>query len=498
MDLRLSTGRRRLLLFVLLSVTVCAVLNPGNFGTIDTLRRLQVARWIRLGEPPVSPEDTRFGIAGRGGVRHPWYGIGQSLLLIPFDAIVGATVVPALDRFGLEAGKQRQVAVLLIAFLMQSFVTACSLAVAYEVLILFQFAPAVSTAGTLALLFGTLYLQYVQSAQENNLLLLLALCALWGVLRWQREDRARWAAFAGAACGFAILVRLPSVLETGVFLMFAVSTHSHRKRFLAAYLPPVAAALVLDRWYHWYRFGELFSTYMGIFGRQFRPVGGPAAFPFSYPFWKGFFGTFFSPDKSVFLFDPLLVVLVFVAAWTWRRMHLSVRHAIVWLALLLLLYTALYASYIDFGGDVAWGHRFVTLPVQLLSLLAVPLLLTFAGSLPGSLRRIAWALVFAAIILQAASTVLGATVEVMQREMGYDKGVIVNRAINLAQLATDREDGRRFAGIPKEWRSVAYLPFQLRIGFPGLARWAIAVWIALLVIMCILVAATLRAAYGSG
>src|SRR5450755_390474 len=133
---RLTTGVRRLLLFTLLSVTICAVVNPGNFGTIDTVRRLQVARWIRLGEPPVSPQDTGFGIVGRDGVRHPWYGIGQSLLLIPCDAIVSAAMKPVLDRYALDDGKRQQITVLLLAFLMQSLVTLGSLVLAYEVLIL--------------------------------------------------------------------------------------------------------------------------------------------------------------------------------------------------------------------------------------------------------------------------------------------------------------------------------------------------------------------------
>jgi hypothetical protein len=194
----------------------------------------------------------------------------------------------------------------------------------------------------------------------------------------------------------------------------------------------------------------------------------------------------------VFLFDPLLVVLILVAAWKWRGIHASVRVAIAWLAVLFLLYSTAYASYNDFGGDVAWGHRFVTLPVQLLALFAVPLLLTFTGSLPAFVRGIAWALVFSAIVLQAASTMLAPNVEVTQREMGDDHGVIVNRAINLAQMATDREDASRFAGIPKEWRSLYYFPFQLRFEFPRLARWAIAVWMALLVLLFVIVGAALQ------
>jgi hypothetical protein len=81
--------RRIPVLLVFLTVVVCALVNAGNFGVIDTARRLQVARWMRLGEPPVTPEDARigFGLPGRNGVVHAWYGMGQSLLLLPIDAV---------------------------------------------------------------------------------------------------------------------------------------------------------------------------------------------------------------------------------------------------------------------------------------------------------------------------------------------------------------------------------------------------------------------------
>jgi hypothetical protein len=472
---------------------VCALVNAGNFGTIDTARRLQVARWIRLGEPPVSAADAAggFGITGRDGERHAWYGIGQSLLLLPIDAVVSATVVPTLSRFGLDPVRREQIVELVIAFVMQWLVTSCSLVLAYKILRSFQFTHEASVKGALALLFGTLYLQYVQCAQENNLLLLLALCALYAVRRWQHGSGAQWAAAAGTACGFAILVRLSSVLDAIVLVMFAVSAGSNGKRFLAGFLPPVTAALLFDRWYHWERFGELSGTYMGVFGRQYRPAGAPSAFPFSYPFWKGFLGTLFGRDKSIFLFDPLLVVLLLVVLWKWGRICHAVRAAVRWLAVLLLAYTCLYARFYVFGGDVAWGHRYVTMPVQLLCLFSVPLLLTVGKALPTAPRLVAWTLVWASIVLQTASTTMAPNVEVLQRDRGYRSGVIAGRAVNLAQIAL-HENSSRFEGIPAEWRSLYYFPFQLRFRYPLLANWAIALWLALLACLPFLLWAAFR------
>ena len=61
--------------------------------------------------------------------------------------------------------------------------------------------------------------------------------------------------------------------------------------------------------------------------------------------------------------------------------------------------------------------------------------------------------------------------------------------MNIAQIATNREAPRRFTGIPIEWRTLAYFPFQLRLRFPRLAAWAMAGWAALFLSLPVLIAA---------
>lgn len=482
------------ILFVLLSLVTCALLNPGNLGTVDTARRLQVSRWIRLGEPPTRPDDPGAGVTGKNGVRHPPYGIGQSLVMLPFDAFASDVMRPALVRFALDQMRQAQMIELALAFLMQSFLTACALLLAYELLRSFRFPAPISAAGALALLFATTVLQYIQCAQENLLLLTTALLALYAVRRYFTNADLWWALVAGSACALALLTRLTSVLETGVIGLYALAGTSDRKRFLKGFLPPILAALLFDRAYQYYRFGEIFSTYTGIVERQFRPAGAPEKFLFSYPFWKGFLGSLFSPDKSVLLFDPLLALLLVLLVWNWRALERPLQIVLSGLLLLLGLYLVFYAKYYFFGGGVAWGDRYVLLPVQLLCLFTVPLLLTSPRPLPKAWRAAAWTIIAGAVVLQIASTVIAANLEVMQREHGISGGAIWNRAVNLVQIATVREDPRRFAGIPAEWRTLYYFPFQLRFRFPTLAPWAIGGWLLLLACLPLLVIAILRAA----
>lgn len=488
---------RRLLLFTLLAGVVAALVNPGNFGTVDTHRRMQVARWIWEGQPQVVPGDPGFGLPGKDGTLQAWYGIGQSLVLVPFDVLVAGTVLPVLRHFQLDPLKQQQVEELLVAFLMQWLLAAGALELAYQALILLEFTAVASVAGALSLLFGTTYLQYVQCAQENNLILLTGLAALYGILRFRQSRSTGYAALAGAACGFAVLTRLPSLLETSVFFAFGLCAGGDRKRFASGFLPPVLAAILIGRWYQWIRFGNLFGTYISgtnsqIKGTHLSLSAHGTVLPFSFPLRRGLAITLFSANKSIFLFDPLLVMVIVIVVFKWRYITQPVRRVLAWMAGLLLLYIGIFSHFFGIRGDLAWGNRFLTLPVELLALLAVPLLVTMAGRIRRWPRRAAWVLVGASILLQVALTTLPPNLEARQGRRGIGMNLIADRAINLFQIAFHRENPARFARIPVEWRTLYYLPFQLRFRFPQLAGWAIAIWGILLISAPFLVIAVLR------
>src|ERR1700719_1615835 len=72
----------------LLVLTACLLsfaVQSGELGTADTMHRLQTAHSFWTGEPQVFPNEfPEFGVHGKGGVLQSWYGIGQSLLLLPF------------------------------------------------------------------------------------------------------------------------------------------------------------------------------------------------------------------------------------------------------------------------------------------------------------------------------------------------------------------------------------------------------------------------------
>src|SRR5260221_6067073 len=80
--------RDPLFLLCLTAGLLAFVVQSGELGTSDTMHRLQTTHWLWTSEPQVLPNEyPEFGLRGRGGRLYSWYGIGQSLLMLPSDLL---------------------------------------------------------------------------------------------------------------------------------------------------------------------------------------------------------------------------------------------------------------------------------------------------------------------------------------------------------------------------------------------------------------------------
>src|ERR1700745_818408 len=80
--------RDPLLLLCLAACLLAFVVQSGELGTADTMHRLQTTHWLWTSQPQVFPNEyPEFGLHGRGGKIYSWYGIGQSLLMLPSDLV---------------------------------------------------------------------------------------------------------------------------------------------------------------------------------------------------------------------------------------------------------------------------------------------------------------------------------------------------------------------------------------------------------------------------
>src|SRR5215471_1643219 len=73
---------------VLTSALLACVVQSGDLGSVDTVRRLQTTHSFWTSEPPVLAGDyPDFGLRGCDGRIYAWYGIGQSLLMLAADIV---------------------------------------------------------------------------------------------------------------------------------------------------------------------------------------------------------------------------------------------------------------------------------------------------------------------------------------------------------------------------------------------------------------------------
>jgi hypothetical protein len=470
------------ILLCLASGLLAFVVQSGELGTSDTTHRLQTTHWLWTSEPQVFPADyPEFGLHGRGGHLYSWYGIGQSLLMLPADLV--GTWIAHWQVFS-DYSDDPAVRSIVVSYTTNILVNVLTALIAFRLLRQFQFSVRESVLGVLALMLCTTHLHYTQNMMENNYIMLLTMTGFSFQYAWLRTGSQRALLMGCAALGLNLLTRLTTGLDlvmAGFFLLLVLWFEQVRGRDLwarfVAYCkvaaPVYALFLMVDRVYQFYRFGSFTNTYVSLFAREQRlhdPTL-PANFPWSTPFYEGFLGALFKPEKSIFLFDPLLVLAILLLVLLWKRLSPEVRAYSVASLLLLLAYISFYARYTYWSGDFAWGDRYVSTSVELAALLAVPLLLRYRENLSAWVWRGGVAIIASSLIIQLASLAFWLPLEIYQMEtLGHPTFVIALRFKNIMAFALGKMDAWGLNNYAMHWDEWDYvrittwnvLPFLLR------------------------------------
>jgi hypothetical protein len=517
MPSRLHHGLRDPLFLLCLAAGLIAfVIQTGELETSDTTHRLQTTHWLWTSEPQVLPDDyPDFGLHGRGGRLYSWYGIGQSLLMLPAD-ILGTWI----QDWPLFAGYREdpEVRSIVVSCSTNILVNVLTALIAFRMLVQLGFSVKESVAGVLAFMLCTTHLHYTQNMMENNYIGLLTLAGFSFQYEWLRTNSRRALFIGSGALGLNLLTRLTTGLDliaAGVFMLLALwfeptsfepssfePSAPEGGRFLWRRLidyckiaaPVYLFFLAIDRFYQFYRFESFTNTYVALFAKEFRQRDPtlPANFPWSTPFHVGVLGALFQPEKSVFLFDPLLVLAIFLLLWLWKRLTPGVRAYGVTSLLLLAAYICFYARYTFWAGDFAWGDRYVSTSVELATLLAVPLLLRYRGMLGKTIWRASWVLIVVSLTIQVASLVLWLPLEIYQMEtFGHPTFVIVLRFKNIVAFALGKMEEWGLNTDAMGWDQWDYIHISTWNFLPNLLRrvgvapmWAVnivrAVWLVAL------------------
>jgi hypothetical protein len=433
------------------------VVQSGELGTADTMHRLQTTHWMWTSDPQVFPNEyPEFGLHGRAGRLYSWYGIGQSLLMLPAD-VVGTWIAqwPVFSQYGDDPAVRSIVA----SYSTNILVNVLAALVVFRLLRQLRFSIRESAAGVLAVLFCTTHLHYTQNMMENNYIFLLTLTGFSFQYEWLQTDNRRALGVGSAALGLNLLTRLTTGLDlmaAGLFVVLALVLDGAERagdkpepgrwrgvrRRLIGYCRVAAPVylffLLLDRAYQFFRFGSFTNTYVSIFAQEMRQRDPslPANFPWSTPFAEGFLGPLVQPEKSIFLFDPLLVLTLILLALLWKRLAPGIRAFSVTTILLLLAYLCFYARYTFWAGDFAWGDRYVSTTVEMAAMLGVPLLMRYRKELGRTMWRVGCGLIAISLVVQLASLAFWLPLEIYQMEtLGHPTFVIGLRCKNIVAFA---------------------------------------------------------------
>jgi len=493
--------RDPLVLLCLTAGLLAFVVQSGELGSADTMHRLQTTHWIWTSQPQVFPNEyPEFGLHGRGGQIYSWYEIGQSLFTLPAD-LVGTWI----SHWHIFSGYEDDPAVrsIIVSYSTNILITVLTALIAFRFLRQLKFGEMESIAGVLALLFCTTHLHYTQNMMENNYIMLLTLVGFSYQNEWLRSGSSKALWIGSGALGLNLLTRVTTgldLLSAGVFLLIVLWIECVRGQALWARViayckiavPVYAVFTFLERWYNFYRFESWTQSYIPVFAREQRLQDPtlPANFPWSTPFHEGVIGALFKPEKSIFLFDPLLVLALLLIVLLWRRLGTEARAYAVTTLLLLIGYICFYARYTYWSGDFAWGDRYVSTAAELVALLAVPLLLSFRANLGRWVWRGGLALIFASLVIQIASLAFWLPLEIYQMEtFGHPTFVIALRFKNIVAFALGKMDAWGLTTDDMKYDPWDYvhitcwnfLPFLLRrVG--AAPRWvvnlAFAIWLA--------------------
>ena len=470
-------------LLALAAALIAFVVQSGELGSADTMHRLQSTHSFWTSEPPVFPNEyPEFGVHGRNGSLQSWYGIGQSVLMLPFDIL--GTYVQSLHIFDRYGDTDPTVRDIIVTFLTQMLVNVLTALVCFRLLRQFSFSVNQCVAGVLAFLVATTHLHYTQNMMENNYICLLTLAGFCFEYEWLRTGSRRALIIGTGALGLNLLTRLTTgvdLLAGVLFVLLVLWLDGMRGRdlwrrcreYAAVAIPVFCFFGFLDRLYQFYRFGSWTNTYAGLVAKETiaRDPTLPGNWPWTTPWHEGFLGALFTPEKSIFLFDPLIVLALVLIATHWTRFSTAVRAYFIAASLMLLAYLSFYARYFAWAGDFAWGDRYVSTAVDLVALLAIPLLLKYRREAGRAIWFVGIALLCASVVVQIASLMFWLPLEIYQEQtFGHPTFVIALRLKNILAFGLGKMGAWGLNTVPMTqdpWDYVHitcwnFLPFLLR------------------------------------
>lgn len=345
--------------------------------------RLDVELIVDEGKPPGIYLDEQ-------GKRHSMFGIGQSLIF------TGPYYV-CRHILGIQSDKLIRSIISITVFPITLGLTSL---VFFALLREFGFSVRASYVAAILVIVATGLWQVSKEGQEDSHIALLFALTAYGLRRYENSASIKALALSALTVGYAFIMRsdsTPIVVCYFVFVFYLMRKNNDLKR-LAPYVVVIGitlSALLLHCYVSYVRFGN------PIFGGLNPAVGnlGPTFSIYNLP--HGIRGFLYSPGRSIFLYNPVLIISVMGMFMLWRKHRAwAIFILAVFISLLLLL-----GSFVAFHGNCNWGPRYFC---RILPLLFIPAVFFGFGKarLPGLRRWVFVVITTVSVLVQIAAVSL--------------------------------------------------------------------------------------------
>jgi hypothetical protein len=359
------------------------------------------------------------GVIGVGGKRYVPYDVGQPLLMLPGDWL-GSQLHRVFPQQNENWWRRLVVSFLIFIPLNLAVVVAC-----FWLLRLFDFDERIASIASLIWLLSTTVLSYANNPQQNNQILLFVTLGYAAALACVRRGQFHFAFLSGLALGAAVLIRASSVIHVLTVFLFLIGCLIYQSRdklkmirvaglWILGFIP----LNVLGRVFDYLRFGSFWTTGQSLAVKQLEtdPLFSglpelPPNFPFINPPHVGILGALFSPAKSIFIYDPLLLPCLVLGIALWKKLSSYIQWYLVNGVFNLGLHILL-TSRLDFWhGDAAWGARYHVTSIHLLLIPLIALLTQRVLLVKGLTRAPIQGFLILTIAIQMTSVVFRPSVE---------------------------------------------------------------------------------------
>ncbi|MBD2179049.1 hypothetical protein H6F42_19180 [Pseudanabaena sp. FACHB-1998] len=357
------------------------LINRGTLGSIDTALRADMSHawWTRTEEvaadyKPTIQGDVKAGVIGKDGRRYISWDLGQSILMLPGDWI-GAQIHNLFPYESEIKVRHATISYLIFIPLNVSAVIAC-----YWLINLFGFTEKVAGLTSIIVMLCTTILHYAQEHQQVNQILLFTLISYACVLGYTQSFKNHFVLLSGLAASAAFLVRMSSAINSISIFLFLLAclllqqtSKSNIFKALCFWLVGFLPLGILVGLLNFFRYGNFLDFGQKVAFQQLAtdPLWQgipslPANYPFTYTPDVGILGVLFSPAKSIFIYDPLLLPCLITAILFWKKFSPYIQCYFVAGIFNLIGHILLTSRYLYWAADDSWGAKYQLTSVHLL------------------------------------------------------------------------------------------------------------------------------------